>query len=54
MPKEDKFSLIDLYLALSENFQTIKAFQAGNCEWLDMGRKENLSLANAVAKAVFG
>ncbi len=53
MPEEDKFSLIDLYLTLSENSQTIKAFESGNCEWLDIGRKENLSRADAIAKAVF-
>lgn len=54
MPEEEKFSLIDLYLKLVEQNQFIKAFRADNYEWLDIGKKEDLTVADSAAKIVFG
>ena len=54
MPEEDKFSLIDLYLKLAEQNQTIKAFRGDNYDWLDIGKKENLASANSIDRTIFG
>jgi len=54
MPDEEKFSLVDLYLNLAEKNLSVKAFEDNNCEWLDIGKKENLILAGSAVKSIFG
>lgn len=47
MPDENVFSIIDLYLELSSG-HIVSAYRHDNSLWLDVGRKENLSIASEI------
>jgi hypothetical protein len=42
MPNEEIFSIIDVYVDLAAQGETILAFPADEYSWKDMGRPENL------------
>ncbi len=40
LPPEDNFSIIDSYLSMASENQTIRAFPADDFRWIDLGKKE--------------
>jgi NDP-sugar pyrophosphorylase family protein len=47
------FSLVDAYLQLAADGESIAAFRAGDSRWMDLGRKEHLEQAPALFGPAF-
>lgn len=52
LPAQDKFSIIDFYLAAAE-YKTIKIMPCDDYRWLDLGKPEQLGMAESVFPEMF-
>ena len=49
LPGEEKFSIIDAYLKVSQ-LKTIRAYRCDGQQWMDVGKKNHLETAEPFAK----